>query len=118
VDLARFRAACAALPAATYVNQWGGAHVYKVGGKIFAIAGLGGGRETPHYAFKASDMSYELLIEHGIAQPARYLARAHWVQLTEPDALPDDDLLAYLAQAHGLVAAKLTRAERKRLGLG
>jgi len=115
--LADFQAACLALPAAAYVNQWGGAHVYKVGGKIFALASRFDGGPIPAYAFKASDMAYELLIEQGLARPAPYLARAHWVQLASQDALSDAELRAYLAQAHGLVAARLTRAERARLGL-
>ena len=34
-----FNRFCAALPHATYVVQWGGAHVWKVGGKVFAIGG-------------------------------------------------------------------------------
>ncbi|WP_339832848.1 hypothetical protein [uncultured Parvibaculum sp.] len=34
-----FNAFCASLPATTYVVQWGGAHVWKVGGKVFAIGG-------------------------------------------------------------------------------
>ena len=112
-----FRAACAALPAATYVNQWGGAHVYKVGGRIFAILGFARGGGPPAYAFKASEMGYQLLIEHGLAEPAPYLARAGWVRLVDQDALPDPDLIAYLAQAHALVAARLTRAARASLGL-
>ena len=118
MTLADFRAACAALTAATYVNQWGGAHVYKVGGRIFAIAGFAGPGEAPAFAFKASEMAYQLLIEHGLARPAPYLARAGWVRLVSRDALSDADLTAYIAQAHALVTARLTRAARESLGLG
>ena len=32
-----FNAFCRSLPATTYVVQWGGSHVWKVGGKVFAI---------------------------------------------------------------------------------
>ncbi len=31
------------LPATTHVVQWGGAHVWKVGGKVFAVGGVGSG---------------------------------------------------------------------------
>ena len=117
MTLEDFRTACAALPAATYVNQWGGAHVYKVGGRIFAIAGFSRGGGPPAFAFKASEMGYQLLIEHGLAEPAPYLARAGWVRLVSQDALPDTDVAAYLGQAHALVAARLTRAARRALGL-
>ncbi len=35
-----FNAFCGSLPATTYVVQWGGSHVWKVGGKVFAIGWL------------------------------------------------------------------------------
>ena len=34
-----FNAFCRALPATSYVMQWRGSHVWKVGGKVFAIGG-------------------------------------------------------------------------------
>ena len=113
-----FEAACLALPAATLSVQWGESRVFKVGGKMFAVVGLNS-REggPPAYSFKASDMAFELLIEHGLGWPAPYLQRAKWVRLAGHDALDDEDLKAYLAQAHALVAARLTRALRRELGL-
>lgn len=104
---------CLSLPAATLSVQWGGTHVFKVGGKIFAMSqgsvfGL---------AFKASDMAFELLCEQGLARPAPYLRRAKWVQLVAQDALNNRDLRAYLTAAHAIVSAKLTRKLRRELGL-
>ena len=109
---------CLSLPAAMLSIQWGGTHVFKVGGKIFAIAGLGGGGGPPRYSFKASDMAFELLIEQGLARPAPYLQRAKWVQLFSIEALTDHEIAAYLAQAYALIAARLTRAVKRELGLG
>jgi predicted DNA-binding protein (MmcQ/YjbR family) len=104
---------CLSLPATTLSVQWGGTHVFKVGGKIFALSegavwGL---------AFKASDMAFELLREQGLARPAPYLGRARWLQLTDADALSDDELQAYLTEAYVIVSAKLTRKLRAELGL-
>ena len=104
---------CLSLAAATLSIQWGGTHVFKVGGKIFAMSE----GEVWGLAFKASDMAFELLCEQGLARPAPYLGRAKWLQLTSVDALGDDDLKAYLTQAHAIVAAKLTRRARAELGL-
>ncbi|HEX4198933.1 MAG TPA: MmcQ/YjbR family DNA-binding protein [Caulobacteraceae bacterium] len=115
---AAFETACMALPGASYSLQWGDSRVFKVGGKMFAIVGLNRGDGPPSYNFKASDMAFELLVEHGLARPAPYLARAKWVRLAGHDALSDDDLKAYLAQAHALVAARLTRVQKRALGLG
>ena len=113
-----FEAACLALPAATLTVQWGESRVFKVGGKMFALVGLDRGEGPPAYNFKASDMAFELLIEQGLARPAPYLQRAKWVRLAGPDVLPDDDLKAYLGQAHALVAARLTRVQQRALGFG
>jgi predicted DNA-binding protein (MmcQ/YjbR family) len=113
-----FEAACLALPAATLSVQWGESRVFKVGGRIFALIGLNGGAGgPPAYSFKASDMAFELLIEQGIARAAPYLQRAKWLRLAGPDALPDAELQAYLAQAHAMIAARLTRLQRRTLGL-
>ena len=105
--------ACAlALPAATKVVQWGGSDVYKVGGKIFAIVGLGG-----RLMFKVTDLAYEVMTQSGMARPAPYLARAKWVSFDDLDGLDPDEVADWLKTAHGLIAAKLTRAQKKALGL-
>lgn len=112
-----FEAACLALPAATKSVQWGNDHVFKVGGKMFAVMGFSDPSGPPRFSFKASDIAFELLIEQGLARPAPYLQRARWVALASPDALTNSEISAYLAQAHAIVAARLTRAVRRSLGL-
>ena len=107
-----FEAAALALPAATKVVQWGNSDVYKVGGKIFAVRGLGGA-----FSLKVSDIAYAALTETGAARPAPYLARAKWVAFDDLEGLDDAEVADWLATAHHLVAAKLTRAVRKTLGL-
>jgi predicted DNA-binding protein (MmcQ/YjbR family) len=104
-----------ALPGATFDIKWGEDRCYCVGAKIFAGSGSVN-NPTPNYSFKASEMAFELLIEQGVATPSPYLARAKWVRVA-PDALPDDQLVAYITQSHALVAAKLTRKLRAELGL-
>lgn len=111
-----FHDAALSLPGASFDIKWGADRTYCVGGKLFAAAGALGD-PAPRYAFKASDMAFELLIEQGVARPAPYAARAKWVQLESADALPDEELRSYLAEAHALIAAKLTRKQRAELGL-
>ncbi|MDJ1157575.1 MmcQ/YjbR family DNA-binding protein [Chelatococcus sp. SYSU_G07232] len=116
MGLARFDATCGALPAATLTIQWGDAHVWKVGGKMFAIGRVE--KEGPaSVSFKASEMAFRLLPETtaGIG-PAPYLARAGWLRAA-PGALPPEALAAYLAEAHRLVAGGLPRRLRHELGL-
>lgn len=105
------------LPGATFDVKWGADRVYSVGGRMFAVAGHQG-EAAPKYAFKASDIGFEALVEQGVAVPAPYMARAKWVQLRSHDAVSDDDLCGLVANAHALIAAKLTRKARAELGIG
>lgn len=105
-------AAAFALPAVTKVVQWGGSDVYKVGGKAFAVCGLGGG-----LSFKVSEIGFMALTEGGPARQARYMAKGHWVSVDLEDLTPAD-LASWLESSHGLIAAKLTRKARAELDLG
>jgi predicted DNA-binding protein (MmcQ/YjbR family) len=109
---AELDAACRALPGVTMVIQWGADAVYKVCDRIFAITGPTGG-----VSFKATDIAYEALTDSGRARPAPYLARAKWVYFDHLADLDADEVRGWLATAHALVAAKLTRAERTEIGL-
>ena len=102
------------LPAATFDVKWESNDVFSVGDRMFAMIWRAG---EPRYAFKASDMAYELLIDQGLARPAPYLWRAKWVQLADGDALSEEDVAAYLREAHAIVAGKLTKKKRAELGL-
>jgi predicted DNA-binding protein (MmcQ/YjbR family) len=112
-----FDAFCASLPATTHVVQWGEASVWKVGGKIFAICSSWATNGVDAISFKCSQLSYTILTELPGIVPAPYLARASWVQVRAPAALSQDDLIAHIEEAHRLIAAKLTRAQRADLGL-
>ena len=112
-DIEKF---CLSLPAATLVVQWGGARVYKIGGKMFAM--LGPKDDRPHHLFfKAGETSFHILTQLRHIIPAPYLARAHWVYLERLDALNTRELKAYLERAHALVAAGLSRKKRAALGI-
>jgi predicted DNA-binding protein (MmcQ/YjbR family) len=111
-----FHDAAMALPGASFDIKWGADRVYSVGGKMFAVGGMVGD-PAPHYSFKVSDLAYELLTEQGLAKPSPYLARAKWVRLAGAEVLSDEDLTAYLAEAHRIVAAKLTHKLRAELGI-
>jgi predicted DNA-binding protein (MmcQ/YjbR family) len=97
----------------TKVVQWGDSDVYKVGGKVFAICGLGGG-----LSFKVSPVGFVALTEGGgPGRQAPYCAKGHWVNIAL-DACAETDICDWLRNAHTLIAAKLTKAARRELGLG
>ena len=51
---------CLSLAGAVMEVPWGADQVYKVGGKMFAATGPGGG-----VSFKANDVAFEMLVETG-----------------------------------------------------
>jgi predicted DNA-binding protein (MmcQ/YjbR family) len=108
-----FDAACRALTGVTMDVQWGADQVYKVGGRMFAVTAPGHG-----CSIKVSDIAFEALVETGRARPAPYLARAKWVRFDDLGDLDEAEMADWLATAHALVSAKLTRKERAALGLG
>ena len=114
--LDRLRALAATLPAATQDVKWGADLCFSVGGKMFAVFLLREGRAVT-CSFKVdADRFLEITSVPGVV-PAPYLARAKWVQLTEPHGLMPDDLDALLRRSHALVAAGLTKTLQRQLGL-
>lgn len=109
---------CATFAASTHVVQWGGAHVWKVGGKVFAIAGWARG-DQPFVTFKCSEIAYEVLREQPGLRPAPYLAArgGKWIQMHGEPGLSDADLRMHIADSYQLVVKKLTRKLRAELKL-
>lgn len=113
-----YNAFCADLPATRTVVQWGGAHVWKVGDKVFAIARTDNGVALS-VTFKCSWASFDILKEQPGLRPAPYLASRgmSWIQRLTDEAMPDEALEDYLRESHRLVAAGLTKRVRAELGL-
>ena len=109
---------CRALPATTYVVQWGGSHVWKVGGKVFAIGGWGK-KEAPAFTFKTSDHNFEVLKDQPGFRPAPYLASRgmKWIQQYDAPGETDEELEYYLSESHRIVSLGLTKKLQRELGL-
>lgn len=124
MTLEEYNAYCGDLPATAHVVQWGGAHVWKVGGpkgRVFAIAGWDDkfDQSVPFVTFKTSDLSYGLLKEQPGLRPAPYLASRgmKWIQRMDAASMDDAALKDYLAESHRLAAANLSRKMRTEFGL-
>jgi len=117
ISLEDYNAYCASLPASHKVIQWGGAHVWKVGEKVFAIGGWSSTKDLA-VTFKCSPQSYDILKEQPGLQPAPYLASRgmKWIQMTSEDTFGVDDLKVYLQESHRLAAKNLTKKRQKELG--
>jgi predicted DNA-binding protein (MmcQ/YjbR family) len=107
---------CRALPAATYVMQWGGSHVWKIGGKVFCIGG--GTEDRPAYSFKAGEIGFMLLPERPGFRPAPYLA-SRGLKWIEADAfqVESEELRELIRESYARVVAGLSRKKRRELGL-
>jgi predicted DNA-binding protein (MmcQ/YjbR family) len=117
VTYEEFNDFCRSLAATTYVVQWGGSHVWKVGGRVFAIGGWE--RQTEAYTFKVTPIAFEILKSRPGLRPAPYLASRGmtWIQHFAEPGLSDDDLRDYLRQSYQLVAHGLSKRKLAELGV-
>ena len=120
MKLQAFNDHCAALPHTAHVVQWGGAHVWKVGGakgKMFAIGWPQA--DSMLVTFKVSPLAYDILKEQEGLIPAPYLASRGmtWIQRVTDATMDDAALLDYLKASHRLCALALPKTVQKQLGL-
>ena len=120
MNLTQYNRFCRSLPHATHVVQWGGAHVWKVGAKVFAVGGWQHNGDALAVTFKCSELSFSLLKEQPGCRPAPYLASRGmlWIQRTSDESLSDADLKGYLRESHRLAAQNLPKKVQRELGLG
>jgi predicted DNA-binding protein (MmcQ/YjbR family) len=118
MTLDEYNAFCASLPHTTHVVQWGGAHVWKIGGKVFAIGGWDDGVALA-VTFKCSPMSFDLLKEQPGLRPAPYLASRGmaWIQRTDDASMDDAALVDYLRESRRLAGMNLPKRVQMELGL-
>jgi predicted DNA-binding protein (MmcQ/YjbR family) len=101
------RRCCLSLPHTTEEVLWQDNLVFKVGGKMFAIASLE--PASVFVSFKCTPEDFARLTDLPDIIPAPYLARAQWVALESEDALPVVDTRLLLRKSYDLVFAKLTK---------
>lgn len=109
---------CKSLKSTTYVNQWGGSHVWKVGRKVFAIAGWSKNDELA-VSFKVSDHNFEVLRDRPGFRPAPYLASRgmKWIQQYDTSGDLAEELKYYISESHRIVSLGLSKVKQRELGL-
>jgi predicted DNA-binding protein (MmcQ/YjbR family) len=117
LSYARFNKFCASLPATSHVVQWGGSHVWKVGGKVFAVGGWAD--DEPAFTFKTDSMTFDTLRAMPGVRPAPYFASRgmDWIQHYAAPGLSDGLLKHCLEESHRLVSLGLTKKLQRELGL-
>jgi predicted DNA-binding protein (MmcQ/YjbR family) len=119
---------CLSFPHATEQVQWGNDLVFKVAGKLFAVAPLlptaHDGHQTPsallhpppvYLCFKCTPEMFRELTERPGVKPAPYMARAYWIALEHEHALPMQETKALLRQSYELVFEKLPKKVKAEL---
>lgn len=111
MTLTRFRALCLEQPGATEQIQWGVDAVFKVGGKMFAVACTDHTQypDAPVCSFKCDAEDFAAFVERDGVVPAPYLARAQWVALQRWDGLTDREIREAVGRAYAHVRAKLPK---------
>jgi predicted DNA-binding protein (MmcQ/YjbR family) len=117
MDEAALRKLTANWPGISADIKWEEHLAFCVGGKMFCIYNLRG-PTAGYLSFKVGAERFLEFTDRPGLRPAPYLARAHWVQMTDPKALPRRELEALLRDAYEQIAAKLTRAQKQSLGIG
>ena len=113
MNLEWMRAHCLSLPHTTEEVLWGDDLVFKIGGKMYAVAVL-----APHkvvLSFKCTPEDFADLVERPGIIPAPYSARSHWVAFEREDALPRGELKQRLTRAYDLILAKLPKKTQAEL---
>lgn len=113
----RFDRECSAHPGAHRVVQWGGARVWKVGPRVFAIGAI---HDTAglSISMKVTPIAFEALRDAGGFRPAPYLASRglSWLQAL-PGRADDEEIASMIAISYRLVASGLPGKMRRDLGL-
>jgi predicted DNA-binding protein (MmcQ/YjbR family) len=113
MDIDAIRKCCLSFHHTTENIQWGYDLVFKVDGKMFAVAPL---EVAPvQLSFKCSPEKFAELCELPGIIPAPYMARAQWVALQSLNAIPDAELRALLEESHRLVWERLPKRRREAL---
>jgi predicted DNA-binding protein (MmcQ/YjbR family) len=113
MNIDQLRKVCLSFPGTTEEIQWVDNLLFKVGGRMFAIAALEPARLW--LSLKADPEEFVDLVERPGIVPAPYLARAKWVAIETQDSLMHDELTALLRKSYDLVVEKLPKAKRASL---
>lgn len=118
MNLDQYNKFCEALQGVSHVVQWGDAHVWKVGGKVFAIGGWSKSKDLA-VSFKVSENHFNLLKDQSGFRPAPYLASRNmkWIQQVDTSKARESELKYYIRESYRIVSLGLTKKLQKELGL-
>jgi predicted DNA-binding protein (MmcQ/YjbR family) len=106
------RSWCLARPSAVEEFPFGPeTSVFKVGGKMFALAALEARPLTVSLKCEPA-LAEALRAEHSAIRPGYHLNKRHWITVTLDDSLPDELVTGLLEDSYELVVAGLPNRKR------
>jgi len=115
MDLGSFREYCLSKPGATEDTPFGkDVLVFKVGGKVFALAPLD---EVPAAAnLKCDpDLALELRDRYEQVRPGYHMNKKHWNTVEIDSGIPDAELHKMIDHSYELVLRTLPKVKREKL---
>ncbi|MBZ5524323.1 MAG: MmcQ/YjbR family DNA-binding protein [Acidobacteriia bacterium] len=109
------RGFCQTLPHTTEDIQWGETLLFRIAKKIYCVAPLEP-ESAVKVCFKCTPEKFAELVEVEGIIPAPYLARNHWVALTDMKALRQPEMKELIRISYRLVFEKLPKKTQAELG--
>ena len=116
MDLAQFREYCLTKPGAAEETPFGpDTLVFKVGGKMFALASLD---EVPvRVNLKCDpDLALELRDRYEQVRPGYHMNKKHWNTIEIETGIPDGEIRKMIDHSYDLVVGSLPKKKAKRRG--
>jgi len=113
MNIESFREYCLKKPAATESTPFGPDNiVFKVGGKMFALAAL---EEVPPAAnLKCDpDLALELRDRYEQVQPGYHMNKKHWNTVVLDGVIPEKEIRKMIDHSYDLVVRSLPQSKRK-----
>lgn len=114
MNIELIREFCLRLKGVSEDVKWENNLCFLVGEKIFCMTGL---ENSFRVSVKVLPEDFELLTSRQGIIPAPYLARGGWVSINDAQSLTLEEWKHFLTQSYELIAAKLSRKEKNKLGL-
>jgi predicted DNA-binding protein (MmcQ/YjbR family) len=109
------REVCLALPHTTEDVQWEHDLLFRIGGKIYCVANLEPARSPGKIAFKCTPERFAELVEVEGIVPAPYMARNHWVSVTDANALRQAEIVELIHHSYHMVLERLPKKTQAKL---
>lgn len=106
---------CLSLPHTTEKVRWEHNLLFCVGEKIYCVANLEPGMSRSKITFKSTPEIFAELVESEGMIPAPYMARNHWVSVTDLEPFRQSELTDHIRNSYQLVLAKLPKGIQAQL---